>query len=330
MSDSSVKIDFLKNLYGEICLGFSEFNYSGKPIFIKHFTEIENGILSKNKEIYLKEALNKGLEQKEDKILFLLKEKIWDREKEVEIERLKKEISDLDLILKNLIIKRQINETKKKIQIAENKLLEIEKEKNTLIGFTAEEYVEKNYNELFISQAFYKDQDLKQKFFSIDEFNALEDEELVKLIHQLNSFYRKFSIAEIKRISACPFLMNLFYLCNDNAFYFYGKYIKDLTIFQSNLFSQCKYFKSLMQNKAQSSPPEDVAEDPDKMIEWYEMVASEKDVDQNEQSLGVGHVGASHEELQKMAGGTAVAISDIAKQKGNKLTKEDFLKMHGI
>ena len=42
--------------------------------------------------------------------------------------------------------------------------------------------------------------------------------------------------------------MSLFHLCNDNAYYFYGKYVKDLTVFQANLFSQSKYFKSLIQN----------------------------------------------------------------------------------
>ena len=287
-------------------------------------------MLNKSREKFLEEALEKGLEQKEDKLIFLIQEKLWDREKEIEIESLKKQVSDANLILQNLIIKKQINETKNKIKNLEAKILDLENEKNALLGFCAEDYVEKLFNELFIFDAFFKDKDLTQKYFSREEFDVLEESDLSELIQSLNLFYQKFALKEIKRLAACSFLMSLFHLCNDNAYYFYGKYIKDLTVFQANLFSQCKYFKSLIQNKAQSNPPEDVSEDPDKMIDWYEMIINSDIGSADDQALGVGHVGASTEELQKMAGGGAATLSEIAKKKGNKLTREDFLKMHGI
>ena len=330
MTDTYSKINLLKSLYGEICLGFSEFDHSGKPIFIKHFTEIENGMLNKKREAFTIEALEKGLEQREDKLIFLMREKLWDREKEVEIESLKKQVSDANLILQNLIIKKQINETKNKIKSRETKISELEKEKASLLGFCAEDYVEKSFNELFMFEAFFKSEDLKNKYFTREEFDNLDESELMELIKALNLFYQKFSLKEIKRLAACSFLMSLFHLCNDNAYYFYGKYVKDLTVFQANLFSQSKYFKSLIQNKAQSNPPEDVSEDPDKMIEWYEMIISSDIGAADDQALGVGHIGATTEELQKMAGGGASTLAEIAKKKGNKLTREDFLKMHGI
>ena len=330
MTDISTKTNFLKSLYGEICLGFSEFEYSGKPIFIKHFTEIENGLLNKKRDIFIKEAIEKGLDQKEDKLIFLIRENIWEREKEVEIDSLKKQISDSNLILQNLIVKKQINDTKNKIKSYEKKVSELQAEKNALLGFCAEDYVEKNFNELFIFEAFFKDPQLKEKHFTRAEFDSMEEDQLLEFVKFLNDFYQKFSLKEIKRLSACSFLMSLFHLCDDNAYYFYGKYVKDLTIFQSNLFSQCKYFKSLILNKAQSNPPEDVSEDPDKMIEWYEMVINSESGKADDEVLGVGHVGASKEELQKMAGGGASTLAEIAKKKGNKLTREDFLKMHGI
>lgn len=330
MTDTYSKINLLKSLYGEICLGFSEFEHSGKPIFIKHFTEIENGMLNKKREVFIREALEKGLEQKEDKLIFLMREKLWDREKEVEIDSLKKQVSDTNLILQNLIIKKQINEAKNKIKSFETKISDLEKEKASLLGFCAEDYVEKSFNELFMFEAFFKNENLKEKYFTREEFENLDELDLMELIKSLNLFYQKFSLKEVKRLAACSFLMSLFHLCNDNAYYFYGKYVKDLTVFQANLFSQCKYFKSLIQNKAQSNPPEDVSEDPDKMIDWYEMIISSDIGNADDQALGVGHVGASTEELQKMAGGGAATLAEIAKKKGNKLTREDFLKMHGI
>ena len=51
MSDLYEKISFYKGLYKEIAVGFSEDKFLEKPIFIKHFTELENGDLD-YKEFY--------------------------------------------------------------------------------------------------------------------------------------------------------------------------------------------------------------------------------------------------------------------------------------
>lgn len=332
VGDAADKISFLKVLYQEICLGFSEFSYSGKPIFIKHFTEIEYGELNKYKQKYAIEAVQKGLPSRDDKLALLIQEGAWEESKEEQIKNYKREISDLDLVLKNLVIKSQIAKTKDSIRKAKDKLKVIIDEKMDALGYCVEDYVDKKYNEDFIYYSFYKDKKLDEKFFSEEEFYELADSDLQALIRLLNEFYERFSTNQVKRITACSFLMNIYHLSNDNPYYFYGKFVKDLTTFQANLFSQAKYFKNLVSSRAESSPPEDVAEDPDKMIEWYDSIGevTTNNVNQEDGALGVGHTGASQSELQKMAGGSAKSITDVAMKKGGKLNKEDFLKMHGI
>ena len=66
MSDLYEKISFYKGLYKEIAVGFSEDKFLEKPIFIKHFTELENGNLDKDRRLFSGEALKKGLEEKEE------------------------------------------------------------------------------------------------------------------------------------------------------------------------------------------------------------------------------------------------------------------------
>lgn len=125
--------------------------------------------------------------------------------------------------------------------------------------------------------------------------------------------------------------MNLFSLCDNNPFNFFGKYVKDLTILQVNLFSQARYFKSLIESQADSNPPPDVTHDPDKMVEWYECIESSgKSERVSGNSSGVGYVGASRKELEKMVGGKAMTLNEIAAKKGGNLTKDDFIKMHGL
>jgi hypothetical protein len=147
-------------------------------------------------------------------------------------------------------------------------------------------------------------------------------------VNCLNSFYINFSHSQIKRICACPFFPSLYNLSGDNAYYFYGKHVVDLTILQVNMFSQGKYFKALVESRGQQGlPPNDVMEDPDKMIEWFE---AESEVPKFSAD-GVSYVGATKEELRKMAGNNnAISVLDYAAKKGNSMTTKDFIEMHGI
>ena len=68
MSDADNKVNYLKKLYKEIVLGFSVSEYSGKPIFIKHFSELDNGEQEACRIKYEELAANKGLQTREDKM----------------------------------------------------------------------------------------------------------------------------------------------------------------------------------------------------------------------------------------------------------------------
>lgn len=327
MSDVVNKVNYLKKLYREIVLGFSAYEYSGKPIFIKHFSELDNGDLESEKLKYFNIGKERGLQDKEEKMILLIKEGYWTKEKEDEISRIKKEISDAEMLIKNLVVKRQIMTTKDKIRKNNDKLNLILEEKHELFGLCLEDFVDKKVNELTIFNSFYKDRNFKEKLFSEEEFDRLPEQELSKLIGILNNFYISFSHSEIKRICASPFFISIFGLCEDNAFNFFGKTISELSILQVNLFSQGRYFKSLIRSREdQGMPPSDVMEDPDKMIEWYDQMSTSAKA----QADGVSYFGATKSELQDMAGGKAIDVQDFAKKKNNSMNTKDFIEMHGI
>ncbi len=328
MSDADNKVNYLKKLYKEIVLGFSVSEYSGKPIFIKHFSELDNGEQEACRIKYEELAANKGLQTREDKMNLLLKEGYWSMEKETEIEKIKKEISDLELIRRNLVIKRQVLQNKQKVSEATSKLNAILKEKEEIFGFCLEDFVGKKINEYTIFNSFFKDKSLQNKLFSEEEFDVLSELELGQLVNCLNNFYVNFSHSQIKRICACPFFPSLYNLSGDNAYHFYGKHVVDLTILQVNMFSQGKYFKALVESRGQQGlPPNDVMEDPDKMIEWFEAESETPKFAAD----GVSYVGATKEELRKMAGNNnAISVLDYAAKKGNSMTTKDFIEMHGI
>lgn len=308
-------------------MGFSVFEYADKPIFIKHFSELDNGDLELERIKILNQAKERNLPSKEEKMDLLLKEGYWSTQKEDEMVKIKKEISDQEMILKNLIIKRQIMTTKEKIRIANQKLQDILNEKNEVFGFCLEDFVDKKMNEITIFNSFYKNRQLTEKMFSEEEFDILPERELAELVRILNNFYIDFSHQQIKRICACPFFVSIFNLCDNDAYSFFGKKISELSILQVNLFSQGRYFRNLMQSSdSKNFPPSDVLEDPDKMIEWYDQISTGP----KSEADGVSYFGASKQELEDMAGGKAIDVADFAKGKGNSLSTKDFIEMHGI
>lgn len=321
------KIGHLKKLYKDIVLGFSAYNYAGKPIFIKHFSEIDNAEIEIFRSTFSSDAKSKGMQEREEKKKILISEGLWTEQKEKDIENLKKEISNLELVGKNLIIKRQILQNKEKIKQTKASLDEILKEKDEIFGFCLEDFVEKKISELMIFSSFYKDKQLTQKFFSEEEFDMMLESEMSDLILVLNGFYVDFAQKQIKRICASPFFMSLFSLAENDPCSFFGRPISQMTILQVNMFSQGRYFKNLIQtHNERVSPPSDVFEDPDKMLDWYENITNTKAM----QADGVSYVGASKEELQKMAGGSAITVNEFAAKKDNLMTTKDFIEMHGL
>lgn len=321
------KIGHLRKLYKDIVLGFSAYNYAGKPIFIKHFSEIDNAEIEALRSAFASDAKSKGMQEREEKKRILISESLWTEDKEKRIEDLKKEISNLDLVGKNLIIKRQILQNKEKIKQTKTALQEMLKEKDEIFGFCLEDFVDKKVSEYMIFSSFYKDKQLTEKFFTEDEFDRMLEFEMSELISILNGFYVDFAQKQIKRICASPFFMSIFSLAEDNPYHFFGKPISQMTILQVNMFSQGRYFKNLIQShNEKAGPPSDVVEDPDKMLDWYDNITNTKAIEAD----GVSYVGASKEELQKMAGGNAITVNEFASKKGNLMTTKDFIEMHGL
>lgn len=304
--------------------------YMEKPIFIKHFSEMDNGSQAGQSAVFFNEAKKIGLLEREDKLQLLIKEGFWSIASEAEIKQLEKSISDSEMLIKNLIIKKQIKEAKQKKAEVESKLKELIDEKEECVGFCVENFVSQKTNELIIFNSFFKNKQLSQPLFSEEEFDNLSQSDISTLIKILNDFYAEFSHNQIKRICACCFFINLFSLSSKDVSSFFGTHVTNLTILQVNLFSQGRYFKSLMESRAEnSSPPSDIVADPDKMIEWYDSLSTSLPQNHSDKTGGISYVGATKEELQNMVGGGATSLEEFANKKGGSLTMQDFLEMHG-
>jgi len=134
----------LKVTFSEILRGFSLVNseYFNK-IRIKHFTNFDSAELDiKNREFYNK-AINEGLPSRKQRIDDLLEQEIWTEEKNKEILNTRSHIAGLENTKKKVFLQDHLDRANEDLKIQQAKLIQLEHEKEELIGFTAEAYAHK-------------------------------------------------------------------------------------------------------------------------------------------------------------------------------------------
>ena len=326
----------LKLIFSEIIEGYSLVN---SPTFgdlkIKHINNFDSAQSDIKQDYCFKKAVKDGLPKKEDKIKYLIKEKLWDPEKDKEADRLESLIKGMMKTKSKLHLQAQIDQIKKDIKTAEADFLKIKQKKEEAIGFTAEEYANRRVNE-HLMQVSILGEDGKT-LFNDEEFGDLEQEHVNEIMSIYSSNTDKFKAYNLKRIALADFFTNIFYICEDNIFNFYGKPVINLTFYQIEVYSFCRYFKSIIQN-SEEKIPEHIVEDPDELIEWAQSSKNVKEAMEkgnlgDKEHSATSLVGATKEDLKKAGideDTNMIDLSQEAKKKGGKLSMEDMMKLHGV
>ena len=303
MSDLHKTQQLYKKKYKELIDGASAFRDGNELLYVKHLTEADIGELELSTEKYHKEAEEKGLPVEQDKISILVKQDLWTQEKEEEIKELKIKIATLQDTHKKLFLKAQISKSQESIDAVIQSLGKLVTEREELLGLTCEKYADRKSNEEIVLYCFYKDRELKQKFFTPEEFDELHRDKLYRYIQVYNDISREFSSEEMKRMAALPFFINLFFLCEDNIYTLYGKPVISLTLAQVDAYNSAKTYKSIMSQG--NSPPDEMYESLDELVSFYDSYsgaggeALKEATNKGSQSI----VGATVEEMKKFTKG---------------------------
>ena len=325
----------LKLVFSEIVEGYS---LTRSELFgdlkIKHINNYDSAKTDIKNNYYFEKAVSQGLPKREEKLEYLIKEKLWDPEKDKEADRLKEMLKGMNRTKSKLFLQAQIDAIKKDIVDNEIKLSNILAEKESVIGFTAEEYANRRINEYYMHISIL-DEEGKQ-LFGENEFDELEQDQVNDIMQVYEKNNRKFKAEILKKISLADFFTNIFYLCEDNVFNFYGKPVIDLTFYQIEIYSYGRYFKSIIQN-SEEKIPDHIVEDPDKLIEWAQSSKNVKEVlekSSGDAERGASSImGATKQDLAKAGideNQDVIDLSQKAQEKGGRLTMEDMMKLHGV
>ena len=268
--------EYLKLIFSEIIEGYS---FVPSKLFgdlkIKHINNFDAAKTDIKNHYYFEKAVSQGLEKREDKIDYLIKEKLWDPEKDKQAKRLEDMLKGMRKTKSKLFLQTQIDAINKDIEKNEIELNKILAEKETIIGFTAEEYAQRRINEYYMYISILDENG--NRLFKEDEFQELDEEQVAEIMTVYSKNNEKFKAEVLKKIALADFFTNIFYLCDDNVFNFYGKPVINLTFYQIEIYSYGRYFKSLIQN-SEDKIPDHIVEDPDKLIEWAQSSKNVKEV----------------------------------------------------
>jgi len=329
----------LKIIYFDVLNGYTKIENTvlGKSLYVKHLNVFDSINSDKEYKYNFNKSKGLGIPTEEDQSKYLRDEGLWNEEKDGEITELTMTLRNLEETKSQLFLKSQIESIKEEIIETTNKISRLNHEKSQLMGMTAEIYASKKANEGFMLKVLYDDKEFKQPALPQERYDELSDQKLNELMAQYTIKTKNLSMDELRKIAISTFFVNFFYLSEDNPYTFYGKPVVDLTYYQSELFALGRYFKHLA-SEAKVKPPPEIADDPEKLIEFYETRRNaEEFMEKNEARMkhegagGTSIVGATQEDLKAMGlnkGEQGIDLHQYAASKGGNLNMQDFMDLH--
>jgi len=327
----------LRLLFIDILKGYSLSYYKSNKLYFKHNTSFDSGEIDHLKQEFIEKAKRNGLPTEDQKEEYLISENIWSKESNEKIKKLKSDISTLKQTKSKLFKSDDINEFNKQIDEKKLELITLTVERKDLLGFTVEDYANKKINEYYMFNSLFKDKNLKDRYFSEQEFDELENKDISEILTIYNDINKNFIETNLKKISLSSYYLSLFNLCDENAYNLYGKPIIYLTFYQMEVFGYARYFKNAL-SEAKHKPSDEYYENPDKLIEWLESSKNVEEVlnknennhKKTEGAIATSIVGAKKEDLAKIGKDeNGISLHKEAQKKGGTLTMEDLMKMHG-
>ena len=259
-----------RSVYRDILQGHSFVSERG--LYIKHYNESDLGYLEHVYQNAAKEAISMGFMSKKEKLKFLAEEDYWSSDEEDEYITATFAVNDSANHYSKLVIPEQRAAFEKIMEEQRKKLEEIGKVRNELVEPTTESYCDKIINELYVLKALYKNPELTEAAFTQEEFDDLTYRELGEIVRIYNKSIGQFTEENIKKIGVNSFFLNAFLMSDNDPVKFYGKSVLEMTIYQMNLYSRGKYYKSILTEG--SEPPSEYYDDEingiTNLVSWFD------------------------------------------------------------
>jgi hypothetical protein len=331
---SNDKLSSYKRTFRDIALGFSIAFYKNETVFIKHLGHLDQVDLDDRRVEFLQKAEARGIPTEKDILKILIEQGDWTKEDEKEIQQQEHFIEKLIGNKNALYLKSQIDRQDALIKEAREKLQKKQKEKDSLLGNTAEVYADKRCFDLYIINSLFHDKNFEKKYFTQESYDDLSNSELNELSKLYSTTFEDFADIRVQELVIADFYAAFLNMC-ENPMDFFGKPTCQLSHYQIKLFSYTKMFKSIFNSGEEI--PHSIKNDPQKIIDWARNPKGRekaREVMEKAGEGGAGLFGATKEDLESLGvetrGAGTVSLQDAVKKKGGSLNMEDLMKLSGI
>ena len=329
---SPLKSRELRIAFSDICNGYSVIDYNSDKLYIKHLSHHEQADLDLYYEKCLVFAEKQGLPSREERTEQLIeKEEAWTKEENVWLDNRKKQIDNLIESKRLAKLKSQIDNLNREIDDLNKEYFEKKRLFNSLLGVTKESYADKKLQERYILKSFYTNESFNEEYFGEEKMEYFSDNDITKIIIIYNSAMEKLDDDSLKLIAIQDFFQSAWGLANDNAYYFFGKFICNLTYYQTKLLHYARHFRAILQSGM--SFTDEIKNDPDKLSDYY--LANQnvkKQMEKHKREGAVSHVGAKTGDYEAMglnASNSTRLTSELKKSGKKSLSMQDMMKLMG-
>jgi len=327
--------DNISAILNSIIEGYSEYSISCEDgnnfiAYIKHPRQKELGFLYK---IYT-DSFNKykkdGVPSKEEQFQFICDQGWWSQEKEKEIKYIQDSLARLQNTKKKLIYESDKKRIIEQINDLHNKLFLLEQKKSEYISLTAEDMAANDSANFFIENFI---------FLEIDFINKIDlDIQSEDCLKQITLAYYKYleenSSINIKKAALHIPFQNMLYISCGSCIDVFGVPVIKLTKNQIELLMWGNYYQKLIKS-SQKDIPEELYDDPDKFLEWYESVnkinvnqkSSKKQGKKNKYGSESKFLFGERDEIKKMGENISgdKVLNDVAQSQSQSLGMYDLM-----
>lgn len=316
----------LRAIYADIIAGHTKATILGRTAYLRHVTPVTQGRLDAEFLSSMEAVKKRGIHTEKERLEQLELQGLWGKAKEDELATATEYVSALEKTKASQVLPSQVEQLNAQLKEARNKLSVLIMERNSLIGGTAEQFATKQVNDTHIIDNLFEDSEYKTLFFSKESFDALEQHEFDAASIELQRKLRVIDESSIKHIAISSFLQNALSLTGEHIIDFFGLPAVKLTSFQLDLLIYGRFFRNILADS--SKIPLDVVGDPDKLIDWHRASENAGELMKKTSSASVSLVGATKEDLKKIAGkdDTILSIGEATEGK-EKMRGPAFMKI---
>ena len=294
------EITQLRRIYAEICRGYSESEWNGKVVYVKHLTAFGQTEIEVFQEKAVEDALKRGILSEEERIKWLIAKGLWSTKEDADITAEKSFVENLEKTLSIAALEIQRKQLRGQLKEGKERLDKLLEKKSQVIGLTAERVAEQRTQYEHVRLSFFWDVEMTTPIFTKDDIEQLSDGDSMTILVRYIDIINRFSATNLRKIAIQPFFTNYFHLCAEDIRSFFGKPIVELTSSQANLLAYGQYFRSIFTH---NDIPKEIETNPDKIEDFVTKTKNMKEMMSHvkEQKGGrVGYVGASKEDFDAM------------------------------